>query len=161
MNTDASLRKALLASLAEGGAHIGFAAAVKDFPAGLRGRRVPGIPHTAWHLVYHLWIAQNDILEYIRVPGHPSPAYPSGYWPKEDEPADGREWERKVREFDRDLKALCALVRDPGEDLFRPRPEGGDGSLARAALLAMDHNAYHIGQLIDLRMLLGVAVRDW
>ena len=161
MNADASMRKALLSSLEEGGAHIGFAAAVKDFPAGLRGRRVPGVPHTAWHLVYHLWIAQNDILEYIRVPAHPSPEYPSGYWPKEDEPADAREWERKVGEFDRDLKALCALVRDPGEDLLVPRPEGGDGSLARAALLAIDHNSYHIGQLVDLRMLLGVPVRDW
>ena len=161
MNADASMRKALLSSLEEGGAHIGFAAAVKDFPAGLRGRRVPGVPHTAWHLVYHLWIAQADILDYIRVPGHVSPAYPSGYWPTEDEPAEGREWERKVRAFGRDLEALCALVRDPGEDLFRPRPEGGEGFLARSALLVIDHNSYHLGQLVDLRQLLGVPVRDW
>jgi hypothetical protein len=154
------MRKVLLYPLEEGGAHIGFAAAVNGFPAGLRGRRVPGIPHTAWHLVYHLWIAQNDILDYIRVPGHPSPDYPSGYWPQEEEPEDGREWERKVRAFGKDLEDLCALVRDPGEDLFRPRA-GGEGSLARAALLAIDHNSYHVAQLVDLRLLLGVAVRDW
>ena len=160
MNTEVSMRKALLYSLEEGGAHISLAAAVKDFPAGLRGRRVPGIPHTAWHLLYHLWICQNDIIEYIRVPGHPSPEYPSGYWPKEDAPADGREWESKLRAFQKDLRDLCAMVRDPGEDLFQPRA-GAQGYLARAALLVVDHNSYHIGQLVDLRMRLGEPVRDW
>jgi hypothetical protein len=160
MSAEDSLRKVLLLSLGEGGAHIGFAAALKDFPASLRGGRVPRIPHTAWHLVYHLWVAQNDILEYILTPAHPSPEYPSGYWPKEDAPSDGR-WERTVRGFEQDLERLCALVRDPGEELFAARPAGGDGSLARAALLAIDHNSYHIGQLVDLRMALGVPVRDW
>ena len=47
MNADASMRKTLLSSLEEGGAHISFAAAVKDFPAGLRGRRLPGVPPLA------------------------------------------------------------------------------------------------------------------
>ena len=160
MNTESSMRKALLLPLEEGGAHISLAAAVKDFPAELRGRRVPGIPHTAWHLLYHLWLCQNDIIEYIRVPDHPSPEYPSGYWPKEDGPADGRQWDGKLRAFQKDLRDLCAMVRDPGEDLFQPRA-GGQGYLARAALLVVDHNSYHIGQLVDLRMLLGVPVRDW
>ncbi len=160
MNAESSMRKALLFALEEGGAHVSLTAAVKDFPAELRGRKVPGIPHTAWHLIYHLWLCQNDIIEYIRVPDHPSPEYPSGYWPKEDAPADGREWDRKLQAFQKDLRELAAMVRDPGEDLFQPRV-GGHGYLARAALLVVDHNSYHIGQLVDLRMLLGVPVRDW
>jgi hypothetical protein len=160
MNAEALMRKALLFSLEEGGAHIPLAAAAKGFPAELRGRRVPGIPHTAWHLVFHLWLCQNDIIEYIRVPAHPSPEYPSGYWPKEDAPADSREWDAKLRAFDKDLRELAAMVRDPAEDLFQLRA-GGHGYLARAALLVVDHNSYHIGQLVDLRMLLGVPVRDW
>lgn len=161
MSQDAMIREQLLKPLTEGGAHIPFAAAVAGLPAGLRGKRVPNLAHTAWGLVYHLWIAQNDILEYIRRPGVVSPEYPSGYWPQEDAPADPREWDRKVRAFEKDLQALCALLRDPQEDLFAPRPEGGDSCLARAALLVIDHNSYHIGQLVDLRMLLGVPVRDW
>jgi len=155
------LREELVKSLAEGGAHIPFAAAAAGFPAELRGRRVPGLAHTAWQLVYHLRLAQFDIVEYIRQPGHASPDYPSGYWPKQDGPADPMEWERTVQSFQADLEGLCALVSDPEEDLFQPRPKGGDSSLARAALLVIDHNAYHIGQLVDLRMLLGVPVRDW
>ena len=161
MSQDAKIREQLLKPLAEGGAHIPFAAAVAGLPAGLRGRRVPELAHTAWMLVFHLWIAQNDILEYIRRPGVVSPEYPSGYWPKQDAPESPREWERKVLAFDEDLQALCALLRDPEEDLFEPRPKGGDSCLARAALLAIDHNSYHIGQLVDLRMLLGAPVRDW
>ena len=160
MTDDAPMRKALLYALEEGGAHIPLTAAVKDFPPALRARRVPGVPHTAWHLLYHLWIAQNDIIEYIRVAGHPSPPYPSGLWPKGDGPQDGREWNRTLAAFAKDLEGLAAMVRDPAEDLFQHRV-GGHGYLARAALLVIDHNSYHIGQMVDLRMLLGVPVRDW
>jgi uncharacterized damage-inducible protein DinB len=155
------LRALLVKSLGEAGAHISFEAAVNGFPKELYGRRVPNLAHTGWHLVYHLWIAQRAIIDYLRIPGLVSPEYPSGYWPKEDAPADTKEWGRKVKEFSADLKEFIDWVKDPQADLFEPRPSGGDGSLLRAAMLVIDHNSYHIGQLVDLRMLLGVPVRDW
>jgi uncharacterized damage-inducible protein DinB len=155
------LRALLVTSLEGHGAHIPFEAAVKGFPQELYGRRVPSLAHTGWHLVYHLWICQKDIIDYLRVPGLVSPEYPSGYWPKEDAPADPKEWDRKVKEFSADLKDFIAWLKDPKADLFEPRPSGGDGSLFRAAMLVTDHNSYHVGQLVDLRMLLGVPVRDW
>jgi uncharacterized damage-inducible protein DinB len=158
---DKFLRAQLVKSLEGEGAHISFEAAVRGFPRELIGRRLPNLAHTAWHLVYHIWIAQEDIIEYIRKPGLVSPEYPSGYWPKEDAPADPKEWGRKIDAIDKGLREFADWVRDPKADLFEPRPEGGDGSLLRAALLVIDHNSYHVGQLVDLRMLLGAPVRDW
>jgi hypothetical protein len=37
-----------------------------------------------------------------------------------------------------------------------PFPHGDGQTLLREALLVADHNAYHIGQLVLLRQLLGV-----
>jgi len=54
-----------------------------------------------------------------------------------------------------------ALVADPEADLFAPFPHGSGQTLLREALLVADHNSYHIGQIVDLRMLLGVPVRDY
>lgn len=156
-----SLRDLLLYQLSGQGAHIPFEAAIRDFPFGLAAKSIPGLAHTAWGLLYHLHIAQRDMLEYVRSPGRQSPPYPSGYWPGQPGPKDSREWEQTIRGFRRDRKELQELVRDPARDLFAPLYDGSEWSLLQQAVLVIDHNSYHIGQLVDLRMLLGVPVRDW
>jgi uncharacterized protein YbaP (TraB family) len=47
------------------------------------------------------------------------------------------------------------LVEDPQADLFARLPHGEGQTLLREALLVADHNAYHFGQLVLLRRLLG------
>jgi len=46
-------------------------------------------------------------------------------------------------------------VADPKTDLYAKIPHGDGQTILREALLAADHNAYHIGQLVLLRRLLG------
>src|SRR5262245_9948046 len=80
-----SLREHLLYLLHGGGAHLHFGKAVADIPPELRGRTVPSVPHSPWRLLEHMRIAQWDILEFSRNPGHVSPAWPDGYWPRSEE----------------------------------------------------------------------------
>jgi hypothetical protein len=47
------------------------------------------------------------------------------------------------------------LVANPASDLFTPFEHGDGQTLLREALLVADHNAYHVGQLVLLRRLLG------
>ena len=150
------LREQLVNSLSGRGAHMGFDQAVKGFPLELVGRRVPGLAHTGWQLVYHLWIAQWDILQFIRDPAHESPKWPDGYWPAEDAPLSSDQWEETLVKFGSDLTAMAELVRNPKSDLLAPFPHGQGQTLFREALLVIDHNSYHMGQLVDLRRLLGV-----
>ena len=161
MDTDRMLREQLIVHLEGKGAHIDLAACLVGFPFELAAKRVPELAHTAWGLVYHLWIAQHDILDFVRNPAYTELEYPSGYWPRQDGPADRGEWEQTVAAFSKDLSELIALVGDPAKDLFAPIPHGSGQTLLREAILVVDHNSYHVGQLVDLRMLLGVPVRDW
>lgn len=153
---DTKVREQLVSSLSGRGAHMSLEQAVKGFPRELRGRRVPHLAHTAWQLVHHLWIAQWDILEFSRNPSHESPQWPAGYWPEEDEPRPAAQWEETLGKFTSDLKAIVDLVRDEKNDLLLPFPHGEGQTLLREALLVIDHNAYHVGQLVDLRRLLGI-----
>jgi hypothetical protein len=153
---EAKLREQLVKSLSGRGAHMGFDQAVKGFPQKLVGRRVPGLAHTAWQLVYHLWIAQWDILQFIRDPAHESPKWPDGYWPAEDAPRSSGQWEETLAKFGSDLTDMAELVRDPKNDLLEPFPHGQGQTLFREALLVIDHNSYHLGQLVDLRRLLDI-----
>jgi hypothetical protein len=105
--------------------------------------------------VEHMRIAQWDILEFSRNPKHVSPEFPEGYWPSSDAPPDANAWRRSIAGFHADLGALQNLVKDSKSDLFRPFPHGDGQTLLREALLVADHNAYHVGQLVILRRLLG------
>ena len=155
--SDSSLRKQIVDLLRRGGAHLGPDEALADLPARLYGSKPPGAAHTPWQLLEHLRIAQWDILEFSRNPKHVSPEFPQGYWPPAESPPDAGAWERSLAAFKADLEALCALVADPGNDLFAriDHPDARDKhTLLREALLVADHNAYHLGQLVLLRRML-------
>jgi hypothetical protein len=149
-----SLRKHLIWLLREGHAHAGFESAIRGLPAKARGAKVKGAPYTAWELLEHMRLAQWDILEFSRDAKHVSPDFPSGYWPKTKAPPPGA-WEKSVRRFRADLKAMERLVANPKTDLFARIPHGSGQTILREALLLADHNAYHLGQLVMLRRLLG------
>lgn len=151
-----ALRQQLVEVLKGGGAHAKFDDAVKDFPVELRGRRPEKLPHSGWMLLEHLRIAQWDILEFSRNPKHVSPKWPDAYWPEEAEPPSPEAWDKSVAQFQRDSRAMQALVADEQTDLFAKLPWGDGQNVLREALLVADHNAYHVAQMVDLRRLLGI-----
>jgi hypothetical protein len=153
---EAKLREQLVYSLSGKGAHMSFDQAVKGFPRAAIGKTVPPLVHTAWQLGSHLRITQWDILEFSRDPGHNSPEWPDGYWPTHEAPENAREWDETLTRFRSDLAAMIDLVRDQKNDLLAPFPHGQGQTLLREALLVIDHNSYHVGQLVDLRRLLSM-----
>ena len=157
MTTDerGALREHLLYLLRGGGAHLDFEKAIADLSPGLRGAKPAGQPHTPWRLLEHLRIAQGDILRFCLSPDHVSPSFPEGYWPEGDGPPDDAAWDRAANAFRADLRAVQELVADPATDLLAPLPHGQGQTILREALLVADHNAYHLGQLVLVRRLLG------
>jgi hypothetical protein len=153
--TAETLRQDLLTLLRGGRAHVTFDRAVAGLPVALRGRRPRGLPYSPWQQVEHIRICQWDILEYIRNPSHVSPEWPDGYWPQDPAPPSTTAWARSLRAYREDLRALEALVADPGTDLQAPLPHDPETTILHEVLLVADHTAYHLGQLIVLRRLLG------
>jgi hypothetical protein len=155
MDPNQPLRKELDRLLSGKGTHADFDSAVADFPAKLRGVRPEGSPHSAWELLEHMRIAQWDMLEFSRDPKHESPKWPEGYWPKSAAPETADEWEKSVKTVNRDLAAMRKLVSDEKSDLFLRLAHGEGQTLLREAMQTADHNAYHVGELVLLRQLLG------
>jgi hypothetical protein len=152
---DKAFREQLIDLLAGGSAHAKFDDVVKGLPPKLRGTRPFKLPHSPWMLLEHMRLAQWDILEFSRNSKYVSPDWPEGYWPKAEATPNSAAWNRSIEEFRRDLKAMQNLVANSKTDLFA-RISWGDGqTILREALLLADHNAYHLGQFVDLRRLLG------
>ena len=148
------LRDHVIYLLDGGGAHVRFDDAVKGMSEKLRGVKPNRLPHSAWMLLDHLRLAQWDILEFSRNPKYESPKWPEGYWPKSATPPDAAAWNKSIQQFRKDLKAMQDLVANPKTDLYARIPWGDGQTVLREALLLADHNAYHLGQLVDVRRLL-------
>jgi len=156
MDDQEALREHIVHLLRGGSAHMHFDAVLDGLSAEGRGRRPDGLPYSPWELVEHMRLAQWDILEYCRNPQHASPAWPEGFWPDQPQPPGEQAWERSLEAFRSDLETIIGFVAAPDTDLLAPIPHGHEGhSVLREALLVADHNAYHLGQLVTVRRLLG------
>ncbi|SIQ83659.1 DinB family protein [Pontibacter lucknowensis] len=119
------------------------------------GRQVKELPYTIWQLLEHLRFAQHDILDFCRNPDYQEPDWPDDYWPADVAPADEDALKQTLQAINRDLEAMVQLVQDTEQDLFAPIPHGNGQTLLREAMLVAEHNAYHLGQIVVLRRLLG------
>ncbi|MGH7547589.1 MAG: DinB family protein [Gemmatimonadales bacterium] len=136
-------------------AHADFDAAVADLPPNVRGVVSPGLPYSPWQLVEHMRRTQADILAFCERPDYRELEWPADYWPAAAAPPDAQAWDASIAAFRRDRAALERMIADPACDLFAKVPAGTGQTLLREVLLVADHTAYHVGQLVALRRLLG------
>ena len=104
-----------------------------------------------------LRLAQKDLLDFAVNPAYVHALkWPDDYWPTDPVPASGA-WNRSIEDFRADREKLKLLVRRPDVDLAALVPTGqGLQTYLRAILLVIDHNAYHLGQLVAVRRALGI-----
>jgi len=138
-------------------AHVGFDTAAKGISPEKRGCRAAGFEHSPWELVEHIRIAQEDILDFcVNAAYQHARHWPDDYWPTEPAPPSQAAWTESVASCVRSREDLKRLARDV-EDLTALVPTGeGNQTYLRAILLAADHAAYHVGQLVAVRRALGI-----
>lgn len=139
-------------------AHADFEDAVADFPEAYLNVRPPGCPYTFWHLVEHLRLAQRDILDYIVSDRYRWPRFPDDYWPEPSAQTDLAGWHHSVQQFLADRQALVQIIQNSEVDLLAPLPNSGEHKhhLLREINIIAAHNAYHTGELIVLRRVMGI-----
>jgi hypothetical protein len=135
-------------------AHMSLEDAVADFPLEHVNTRPPNLAYSFWHILEHIRIAQWDLLEYVQNPRHVSPQWPEGYWPAAGATTDAAGWRRTIGAINADLARMDRLLADPAVDLFAPVPFANGKSVVRCAFLAVDHNAYHLGEFAILRQVM-------
>ena len=152
---DTAFRDHLARALGWAEAHMSLEDAATDLPEPLRARVPDGLPYSPWQLLEHIRITQHDILDFCRNPSYQEINWPDDYWPKSPAPPSGDAWADSVRRIREDRAALEALARDGSIDLASRIPHGTGQTYLREILLVIDHTAFHLGELIVARRLLG------
>lgn len=156
-----SANTAVLASLKHllngGNAHVSVEKALERIEPRYRGKVQEGLPYSLWQLAEHIRITQWDILEFCRNPNHQSPQWPDEYWPVNPEPDSNKQWDKTIQAIIADRKAFIELLEAPDADLYTPFAHADNNqNLIREAMLIADHTAYHAGEVVVLRRLLGI-----
>jgi uncharacterized damage-inducible protein DinB len=154
---DSALREQLVEVLRGGEAHIKAENALANVSREFRNVRPAAHVRSVWEELEHMRIAQEDILRYTLDPSWKSPEWTEGYWPTETAKVTDEMWKDSVDGFFADLEEVIKLVQDSKVDLTAKIPHGEWRTYLREILLAADHNAYHLGQIVQARKLLG----DW
>lgn len=137
---------------------MSFDKAVDGIAAPHRGARTAGFEHSPWQLLEHLRLAQKDLYEFcINGRYTHTLTWPDDYWPKDPAPPDEAAWEQSIADYSRDRDRFKDLIGNPAIDLFALVPTGKkQQTYLRSILLAVDHAAYHVGQLVAVRRALGI-----
>ena len=138
-------------------AHVGFDKAVAGLAPESRGACPPGFEHSPWQLLEHLRLAQDDILDFCLNASYVhTMTWPDDYWPKAAAPPNEAAWDASIAEFVRSRDRFKQLAREV-EDLTASVPTGNaQQTYLRAILLAADHVAYHVGQIVQVRRAAGL-----
>lgn len=135
----------------------------RSVPPAARGVQPDGLPeaYSLWQILEHMRVSQADYLNYCTNPDYTFPAWPDDYWPDSVAPPSEEAWTYSLEAFQADLQAVKALVNDPDVDIAGAIPHA-DGEAYHSQTYAdevaaiADHNAYHLGQFVTVRRLLGV-----
>ena len=150
-----AIRDLLSNALAWQDAHVTFDDVVAGIPAEARGRSLPAcrIPPGSSSSISAYAAGHPRLLRRRQLHGK---EWPDDYWPSSPAPATAAAWNGSIRAFAADRKALQALAADTSLDLEAKIPHGSGQTYLRELVLVIDHSAYHVGQLVLVRRLLGV-----
>lgn len=149
------LRSHLIKMLEGGQASDTFDSVVAEFDLENAFHIPFGAEHSAWQIVEHMRISLQDILEFsANEDGHyKEMKWPEDYWPRVPERSDSV-WKGTLGAYRATRAQFERLLQDPERDLFAVFPWGDGQTLCREALVAAQHEAYHLGELVMLRRMM-------
>lgn len=151
------LRDQLAKSLKGGQAFVPYEKALEGIKPENRGKKTNEHLHTIYQELEHMRIAQQDLLYYAILDKWESPPWPEGFWPKPDVEVTEEMWKKSVDGFFSDQEKAVELVNNEDIDLLSIIPGSDEYTYLREIVIIIEHNAYHLGKILDIRKSLG----DW
>jgi hypothetical protein len=149
-----ALRDHLVKSLKGGQAFVPFNKALAGIRPELRNVRPNKELHSIYEELEHMRSAQKDLLDFALDPDWKPPKWPEDFWPQPGRELSDEEWNKTFNGFFKELDRAIRLVKDPKIDLLSDVPQT-ENTYLREIMLIIEHNAYHLGKILDIRKALG------
>ena len=142
-----SVRDSLTNGLNGANSHISPLKAISDIDSSLARKKLEPYPHNIWELLHHIVVWQDVLIENLK--GN-NPDWKGVQNSPTEESMQVEENFYYLRErYKEGLKELDALTRKV--DLTRPMSEEYKDPIIHLAIVAINHNSYHLGQIMLLK----------
>jgi hypothetical protein len=141
-------------SLRGGQAFVSFKDALDGVKPELRNVRPRKELHSIYEELEHMRLAQKDLIDFALDPDWKPPSWPEGFWPEPDKKLTDEDWNKTLTGFTNDLNRAINLTKDKSIDLFSYVPMT-ENTFLRELMIIVEHNAYHLGKILDIRKALG------
>jgi hypothetical protein len=143
-----AIRKELIAALRGGQAYDRAGQILAEVPEDRRYLRPDALERSAWQILDHMRRTLEDLYAYSTNSDgqYRELDWPDDYWPTE--PGQGDDWNRSLKGFEEAQARMERLIAEG--DLTKPFSWEPSHNLLREAILAIEHAAYHSGQLVEL-----------
>jgi hypothetical protein len=149
------LRKQLLDYIDRPHTHGSLADALKGLPEKHFNEKPGGLPYSFWGMLEHIRISQWDMVDFMQNPDYKEMEWPKEYWPDSAQKATRKMWDESIAMFEKDTETLKKIISDPDVDFLAKIPHGSGQTIFREVMQIIDHNSYHIGQLVVMRRMIG------
>lgn len=151
---DKAFREHLVKSLKGGQAFVSFKNALEGVKPEIRNVRPKKELHSVYEELEHMRRAQKDLIDFALDPDWKPATWPDGFWPEPNKTVTEEDWDKTVQGFTRDLNRAIKLAKDANIDLFSNVPMT-ENTYLREIMIIIEHNAYHLGKILDIRKALG------
>lgn len=142
------IRRELIAALRGGQAYDTLEQILGEIPMDKRYIRPERMEHSAWQILDHMRRTLEDLYSYsTNSDGHYRELdWPKDYWPESR--GEGNDWDESLAGLVKVQAQMEELISKG--DLVKPFAWEQSHSLLREAILAIEHAAYHAGELVEL-----------
>ena len=134
--------------------HVPPLKAIRGIDAEIARKRASKKAHTIWDILHHIVLWQDVTLQAIQLKTVDWTQAHEHEWPKAEETADDSEWNKLCERFTKGLVLAEELVEKV--DITSTLPSWSDAPAGKAFLVLIQHNSYHLGQIVTLREILGI-----
>ena len=146
-NSHRLIREQLMRQLQGGQAYLVIEDLLDEISFEDLGKRPAGLPYSFYEQFFHMRVAQFDILDYSQNLDYEKQDWPDDYWPVEQAPKDEAAWEELKESFFKERDEMMDVILDEHNGLTAPVVNHVTHTYLREAMLVLEHNAYHTGQL--------------
>ena len=111
--------------------------------------------HSSWESLHHIVVWQETTFEVIK--GNPvdwKDITKNQNWPKEGYLLNDNNFHNLVNKFENGLIEAESLFKTI--DLHKPIPDWNNAPIIQAIIVLLQHNSYHLGQIMAVRKILGL-----
>ncbi len=150
-----SIIKAIINGLQGKNTHLLPKKAIEGLDSTTAKQKLGKDTHSSWELLHHLVVWQEGILQAIEGKNVDWKDIDKNHnWPTDEYLKEEINFSNLVHKFEKGLSKAENLVKTV--DLYKSMPAWNNEPVIQAYMVLLQHNSYHLGQIVAVRKALGI-----